>query len=502
MMRVRPSQRGYLSAIALMLCLGMSLPAAVLAQTPPTASEAFTPAAFGAPVVTRHKGTFGGQKIDYTATVAATVLKDKTGADTLSVVTYAYEARTKDTSKRPVMFIFNGGPISPSAYLHMGAFGPRRLAVPDDLSADPKTFVTVDNPNSPLDAADLVFIDPAGTGLSRPLGTTDLKVWFTAEADGEEFAQVITQWMHGHGREASPVYVFGESYGTIRAPIIMKKLAEAEKPLTLGGVVLFGQAANIVEYVQRSGNILSHTLSLPTLAATAWYHQAVDRKGLSLEAFVTEATAFADKDYLLALYEGGGLDPARRDEIAAQLSGYTGIPKDYLIAHDLKITKETYRRTLFKDKNLILGMADTRYTGPLKPGADPSATVPAAMAAAFQTYLKDDLKVTTPLTYLVDSPVRGGWDYGFGGSPFSDYPFAAMISTALARQPNMKVMVGVGYYDTQTTLGASQYLIKQMNWPKANTRFAVYEGGHMSYSNEKALIKLSTDMRDFLKAGQ
>ncbi|WKL57023.1 hypothetical protein Q1W73_15360 [Asticcacaulis sp. ZE23SCel15] len=499
----KSAQNSVVSALALILCAGAALPA-YAQSTPASVAENFAPADFGAAVVTKHKGTFGGQKIDYTATAAPYIVKDKSGRDALSVVTFSYEAKSK-TANRPVMFIFNGGPISPSVYLHMGAFAPKRVHMPDDLSADPSTFKLVDNPNAPLEVADLVFIDPAGTGYSRPLPGTDLKDWFSVEADGEQFAQVIRQWVTSRGREASPVYIFGESYGTMRAPQIAKKLAEAETPLTLGGVVLFGQAANIADYVQRPTNIISYVVSLPTLAATAWYHKAVDTRGLSLEAFVAEARTFADTEYLTALYRGGDLPDAERDVVAKKLESYTGVPAKTFADARLRISKEAYRRLLFKDKGLIIGMADTRYTGPLDTGGDPSSVAPNAMINGFPAYARDFLKLKTEVKYLTNSPVTGGldgWDWGYGKGPFSDWPYFAMLTDVLKTQPKMKIMVGVGWYDTQTTVGGSEYLLKQAGWPKANTRLTYYEGGHMNYSNSKALEKLGVDIRAFLKDGQ
>ncbi|MFT4077549.1 MAG: hypothetical protein QM647_18630 [Asticcacaulis sp.] len=495
-----PLRRLALSTSAL-VCLLVVTPA--LAQNTP-ASPAFTPADFGAPVVSQHKGTFGGHAIDYTATVASYLVKDKTGRDALSVVTFAYVAKVKDASQRPVLFVFNGGPITAALYLQMGALAPMRVAASRDLSADPKTFPLVDNPDSPLDAADIVFIDPAGTGYSRPLTGTDLKAWFSVKADGDEFAQAITNWMITNHRETSPVYVFGESYGTIRAPQVIKDLAEAEHPLTLGGVVLLGQAANIADYVQHPTNIISYVVSLPTLAATAWYHQATDRKGLTLEAFVNEARTFADNEYLPALYKGDLITPEEKAAVAQKLAAYTGVPTQYYLDNRLRLTKEGYRRLLFKDKGLILGMADTRYVGPATAG-DPSRIVSDAYESGFATYRRDFLKLTDKVAYLTADPVCDaigqGWSYGGADSPFVDYPYYAMISDALKKQPNMKILVGNGYFDTQTTVGAAELLLKQSGWPRANTRLKLYEGGHMAYSNPDALKQLGADLRAFMSEG-
>jgi len=494
-----------LTSACLVVCLCAALPAVAEDAATKVVNVAFQPADFGPAVTSQHKGVFGGQKLGYDSIVKAYPVKDNTGRDALSVVTFAYVVKVKDATKRPVMFVFNGGPISPSLYLQMGAFAPQRVAINTDLTATPRLPTLQDNPDSPLDATDIVFIDPAGTGFSRPLAGTDLKEWFSVKADGDEFAQTITAWMTANGRVSSPVYVFGESYGTIRAPQIMKDLAEANKPLTLGGVILFGQAANITDYVQHPTNIISYVVSLPTLAATAWYHQAIDREGLSLDAFVDKARAFADDEYLPALYKGDQIDPAQKAKVASKLASFTGIPAQYFLDNRLRLSKEGYRRLLFKDKGLLLGQSDTRYVGPAAAG-DPASVVPRAYEAGFSTYLHDVLKIDSALPYLTASPVSdeigAGWHYGGADSPFVDYPFYAMISDALKKQPNMKIFVGNGYFDTQTTVGAAELLLKQSGWPRANTQLRLYEGGHMTYSNPAALTKIAADVRAFVKAGQ
>jgi carboxypeptidase C (cathepsin A) len=494
-----------LSSACLALCLCAALPAAAEDAASTAANVAFMPADFGPAVISQHKGVFGGQKLTYDSIVKSYPVKDKTGRDALSVVTFSYVAKVKDASQRPVMFVFNGGPITPALYLQMGAFAPQRVTINPDLTATPIAPTLVDNTDSPLDATDIVFIDPAGTGFSRPLAGCDLRDWFSVKADGDEFAQVITAWMTANGRLNSPVYVFGESYGTIRAPQIMKDLAEADTPLTLGGVILFGQAANITDYVQHPTNIISYVVSLPTLAATAWYHQATDRKGLSLDAFVDEARTFADTEYLPALYQGDQIDATQKANVAAKLASFTGVPAQYFLDNRLRLSKEGYRRLLFKDKGLLIGQSDTRYVGPAAAG-DPASAVPRAYEAGFNTYLHDVLKINSLLPYLTASPVTdeigAGWSYGGADSPFVDYPFYAMISDALKKQPTMKIFVGNGYFDTQTTVGAAELLLKQSGWPRANTQLRLYEGGHMTYSNPAALTKIAADVRAFVKAGQ
>ncbi|MFD2781803.1 hypothetical protein ACFS32_12630 [Novosphingobium pokkalii] len=265
------------------------------------------PTVLATPVITHHKGTFGGQTVAYTARVEATEVKTADGAARL--VSFAYLRDGANPATRPVLFAFNGGPIVASAYVHVGGLGPRRAAFPDDIAADPAKVTLADNPASPLDAADLVFVDPASTGFSTVAPGTDPHAFWSVRADAAQVAAFIRAWLAAHGRTGAPVYVLGESYGTNRACEIARQLAQGPDPLPLAGVVLYGQAANIIEYAQRPANVTSYVASLPTLAAIAWYHGKADRQdpafqGMDLPAFLAAARAFAKGDYLTVLYQG------------------------------------------------------------------------------------------------------------------------------------------------------------------------------------------------------
>jgi carboxypeptidase C (cathepsin A) len=225
------------------------------------------------PYITRHSGTFNGVRVDYTATVASVEVKDAAGKPGASIVSTSYVAdAASGAPQRPVMFVFNGGPISPSVYLHMGAFGPKRVAFGDDLSADAGLAPLTDNPYSILDVFDLVYFDPAGTGFSRALPGKPLREYFSVEADAQQTAAFIIGWLEANQRTGSPVWIFGESYGTNRAAETTGQLSKLDPPFLSAGIVLFGQAVNIIEYSQRPSNIMSYVVSLPTLAALGWYH--------------------------------------------------------------------------------------------------------------------------------------------------------------------------------------------------------------------------------------
>jgi carboxypeptidase C (cathepsin A) len=459
-----------------------------------------------APVITHHVGRFNGQRIAYDATVAATDVADAAGRPGARLVSFAYTAtgRKLDRTRRPVLFLFNGGPIVPSMYLHMGSFGPRRVAFPDDIGADAAAAPLVDNAWSLLDVADLVFIDPATTGFSRVAPGKKPEDYFSIVADGQQVAAFIAAWLRDNGRLASPKYVLGESYGTNRAAEVGQQLALLPEPILLDGEVLLGQAVNIIEYSQRPGNILSYVVSLPTLAATAWHHQKVERAGMTVEQFIATARDFARDEYLPALYLGNRLSAERRASVARGLERLSGIPAAYYLEHALRITKEQYRVELLKDRGLLLGRNDARYAAPItdkRGAADPSDVLPKALQARFATYLRDELGVNRAEPYLTDSPAKGLESWGWGATtPFSDWPYMKSVSEVMARNPRFRVMLATGYYDTQTTIGAAEYAAAQSGWPAERVWIREYPGGHLAYSIEATMVKLGNDLRAFMLA--
>ena len=481
-----------------LLCSGASQ---AYAQAAPTVSEAPAVQAF----VTRHNGVFNGQKVKYTATVGETVLRNEAGEPIIRFVTTSYVREgVKDQAARPVLFLFNGGPSSSSSWLHMGALGPRRISPPQDVNAEiPKPYKVVDNSYSLLDVADLVFIDPAETGFTRVLPAGKRADFYDADGDAKSVSQFVEAWLMANGREASPKYVLGESYGTIRAAIMAGQLA---KTTPLDGVILMGQAVNMIETSQRPGNPLSYATNLTALAAVAAYHGKADTGGKAIPAFVDEAYAFAMNEYLPALLKGADLPPAERQRIAAQLQRFTGISSSYYMTHDLIISKVAFTRELLKDKGLVVGTYDARYTGPApvpgQRGADPFDKVGDMVRPALEDYMAKDLAVTWPMNdYRAFAPDTGGWAWsptgGIGG-PFNDFDYQANFGRALAANPNFRLMIGTGRYDTTTTIGPARYLKARGVLPPERVALKDYEGGHMAYTNEEALKAFSGDVRSFV----
>ncbi len=444
-----------------------------------------------------------GKVVKIEAEVGLIPISSKPGKQdaTAGYVSYTGPAR----ADRPVIFIFNGGPGAASAYLHMGALGPMRAHVPQDPAAPlPAEAPVSENPASLLDLADLVFLDPPGTGFSSLAGDADRSVYQSVKGDADAVAQLAQAWLATHGRTGAPLYILGESYGTIRAATMVEALRLRDPALQVRGVLLLGQALNMIETSQRPDNVITYPISLPTLAAIACYHHKRPA-ACDPAASAAEATAFGPV-YLNALFRGAALDTASRAEIAAKLEYLTGISRAWYLAHDLRISKEQFRTELLRAEGKVLGRYDARYTAP-RPANAGEIVGPDAFSPVSDLYGKavlGELKrigVADPSGYKVIARFPGDWAYGSGDSPFNDWPFMAELEKNMAANPKLRLFVGTGLFDLTTTVGAADYLLAQSSLPAERYRNARYPAGHVAYSDDASWQKLVADIRAFLVAG-
>jgi len=442
----------------------------------------------------------GGKMLAYSAEVGLVPVASKPGASdaTAGYVSYL----SPGAADRPVLFIFNGGPGAASAYLHMGALGPMRAHVPQDPAAAlPAEAGVAANPALLLDVADLVFLDPPGTGFSTIAPGADRAFYQSVAGDADAVAQAARAWLAAHGRTGAPLYILGESYGTIRAAAMVDALHAQDPKLALRGVLLLGQALNMIETSQRPDNVVTYPIALPSLAAIACYHHALER-ACAPETIAREATAFG-AEYLDALFRGSALDAKARAAIAGKLEAFTGISRAYYLAHDLRISKEQFRVELLRSAGQVLGRYDARYTAPR--AADAGETVgPDAFSEVSDLYGKAvigqfaRIGVHDPARYRVITRFEGEWAYGAGDSPFNDWPFMARLEAAMAANPQLRLFVGTGLYDLTTTVGAADYLLAQSSLAPDRFRNERYPAGHVAYSDDASWRKLVADIRLFL----
>ncbi|QQV76810.1 septum formation initiator [Sphingomonas aliaeris] len=450
-----------------------------------------------------HRIALRGRGVDYTAEAGLVPVSSKPRRQDATAGYISY-SRTAGAD-RPVLFVFNGGPGAASAFLQMGALGPFRAHVPQDPTAPlPAIAPIAANTDTVLDIADLVFIDPPGTGFSTIAADADAAFYRSVQGDADAVAQLARAWLAAHGRSGAPIHILGESYGTIRAAAMVDALRNQDPGLKLRGVLLLGQALNMIETSQRPDNVVTYPVALPILAAIACYHH-VRPQQCTPENSVREASAYAET-YLTALFRGRALDATGRTSVAAKLAELTGIPSAYYLAHDLRITKERFRVELLRQRNRVLGRYDARYTAP-RPAGTGDTVGPDAFSAVSDLYGKAvigqlaRIGVRDPQAYRVI--IRGGddWRYGSGDSPFNDWPFMARLEAAMAAEPELRLFVGTGLYDLTTTVGAADYLVAQSALAADRISAAHYPAGHVAYSDDASWRALMRDIRAFLTTG-
>ncbi|MEO1406246.1 MAG: hypothetical protein AAFV54_07110 [Pseudomonadota bacterium] len=286
------------------------------------------------------RGTFNGERIDYQVVLSEIILENDEGDEEAAIFSTAYlQTGVTDYTQRPVTFLFNGGPGSSSVWLHMGAFGPKRVAIPSDARDDgAPPYPIVDNPDALLDVTDIVFIDPVGTGFSVALGETEPDAFWGVHEDADAVARFIRQWISENGRWNSPKYLGGESYGTLRTAAVARELEGATyNDVSLNGLILVSTVLDMYHDITAPGNELAWPILLPTMAATAWYHNALADRPDDLGAFVQDARDFAETDYTVALMKGNRLDDIERAEVRAQLSRFTGLSEEFLDDANLRV---------------------------------------------------------------------------------------------------------------------------------------------------------------------
>jgi len=497
---------GSLTALALLA----AWPAAAQKPADPGPAAAADAPAIPPPVVsvTRHSGTFGGTRISYRATAGETYLKDKDGKPLAAITSYSYVKEGAVDPKRPVTFLWNGGPGSGSLWLHMGAFGPKRVVIPSDAKDDgAPPYPVVDNVHSLLDATDLVFVDPVGTGFSRALGRTDPKTYWGVTEDAKAMAQFIRLWLDANGRWNAPKFIGGESYGTTRSAAVINELEGSYTDVAVNGIILISSILDFSQAADAPGNELGYVTNLPSMAATAWFHDKVANKPATVEQFVAEAKAFALGPYASALLKGNTITPQERQAILPQLSRFTGVGQDYLARADLRLSPGRFYKELLRDRGLTIGRLDTRYTGRdydaagETPDNDPSFyAIDGAYTAAMNAYARGTLGYSPEQTYVSIGGV-GDWNWQLAGNRERGYlNVAPYIGKALRENSGLRVFVGQGYYDFATPFFGAEYSLSRTGMPTdGRIGWHWYHAGHMMYVRDEDLAKLSTDVRAFIR---
>lgn len=498
-----------MNKISFVLFFVMSFISSAIAETPGESDTADAPEA--RIWVTNHQAKIGNKTLRYTVSAGTMLMKDEDDKPIALIGYTAYVADGADQGKRPLMFAYNGGPGSASLWLHMGVLGPQRAVINDGGFTDNGPFERVANEHSIIDIADLVLIDPVGTGFAKAVGDAKGEDFWGVDQDATSVSDFIAQYVTQNKRWASPKFILGESYGGMRSGAVAYQLLTRHM-IALNGVVLVSPFMELATGFAGRGIDLPHIMFLPTFAATAWYHDALANKPADLVAFVDEVERFALGEYASALLLGDRLDHDKRQAVIEKLAQFTGLDADYWERANLRINEGRFTKELFRRRGITVGRIDSRFVGNMinrvgeSQAYDPmlSAIGPPYLAA-FMDYYSRDLKVEDIGTYKVFGNVFGKWDWGHRQPDVGHkLPFANTaidLALTMTQNPSMKVLVQQGYFDLATPHLATEYYLDHLDIAdelRKNIVLEYYEAGHMMYVHEPSLVKFKKDLAEFV----
>jgi carboxypeptidase C (cathepsin A) len=453
---------------------------------------------------TSHTVRLDGREIKYTATAGTLPIRLDDGKIAARMFFVAYTKDDEDVKTRPISFLYNGGPGSATVWLHMGSFAPKRVQLADDGFQPAPPFHLIENENSLIDVTDLVFIDAIDAGYSRVVAGINANQFHGQSGDIRSFGEFINEYLKAYGRWPSPKFLIGESYGTIRSAGLSQEL-QNRHGIELNGIVLVSSLLTYQTLLPAPDNDIAYASLIQTYAADAWYHKKLpsDLQQRTLKQVVDEARTFAFGDYMIALTKGNSLTGGEYKAIAQKLSRFTGLSPQFIEEANLRVNAGRYRKELLRDKRLVIGRLDGRFTGIDRDAAgeqqefDPSNTaLQGPYTALFQEYVKNELKWESDLHYPTSADVRP-WTYD--QNRYMDMTDA--MRTAMTRNPFLKVFVACGYYDMATVMGGSEFNFTHLAYDKQVTdrvSFGYYEAGHMIYIRPSAHKALKRDVAKFI----
>jgi len=466
--------------------------------------------------VTEHEARIGGKNIDYTVTAGTMLMSNQKDEPQALIGFTAYVAKGKDAGKRPIMFAYNGGPGSASIWLHMGILGPQRAVVTDAGFSNNGPYRRVNNEYSIIDETDLVMIDPVGTGFAKAVGEAEGKDFWGVDQDIKSVSEFIVKYLTENGRWASPKYILGESYGGMRSGGVAWYLLNNHF-VALDGVILVSPFMEFTSGFAGMGVDLPHTMYLPTFAATARYHGALDPTPPDFEAFMAEVKDFALNEYAPALLMGEQLPDAERQAVLRKLSQYTGLSEEYWDRANLRINEARFTKELMRETGTTVGRVDSRFAGNMinqigeSAVWDPMLTaIGPGYLAAFMDYYQSDLEVEDIGNYTVFGNIFLKWDWSHKQPDLPGFklPFpntAVDLAYAMRQNPSMRVLVQQGYYDLATPHLATEYFMDHLEIPdelRGNIEYATYEAGHMMYIHEPSMVKYKEDLANFIRGDE
>ncbi len=459
--------------------------------------------------ITHHEIKVAGQVLKYEATAGTMAMKDEAGKARANLFFVAYRKESGDNfdpAKRPITFVFNGGPGAAAVWLHLGAVGPKSMKLDDTGVPTGPPHALIDNPNTWLDATDIVLIDPVNTGYSRAAEGVKPEEFFGFDRDIQTVGEFIRLYLTRYDRWLSPKFLAGESYGTTRAAGLSEHLLS--HGIDLNGIVFISSVLDWATISHSGNNDVPYIVFLPSFTATAAYHKKLDAELMKdRNKTQAEVQSWAVTEYAAALAKGDTLKGEERAAVVKRLARYTSLSEEIVDKTNLRIAPSYFEKQVLGDGRRIIGRFDGRLIGvdpsPLSedPAFDPSFSyyLP-AYTSAMTAYANHVLKFESDLPY---ESLAGGrvqpWSLGRDGSGYLDV--AATLARAMRENPKMKVMFASGYADLATPYFATDYTISHMKLSadlRKNVTRVMYEGGHMMYHVRESLEKLHSDVMGFM----
>ena len=455
-------------------------------------------------------GIFNGKKIEYVASLKEKIIYEKDNPN-LPMASFFYtEYIAKDSNiNRPVIFSFNGGPGSASLWLHMGVLGPKVIKVPSDATDDgAPPYNIVDNKLSPLSDADLVFIDPVGTGYSRAIGCHKGEEFWGVNEDPKIIAEFIRRWITDSKRWNSPRYILGESYGGIRGPLLISELRSGDiTPIEINGLLMVAPASDYQYLVFHPGNNSPHYGFLPSYAATAYYHGKIDTDK-TLTEFYNDSKEFSLNEYGPALLKGSRIGDDERNKIMERYSFFTGLSERFVEDFNMRVDPSSFRKELLRDEGFSVGRLDSRYknsdyiSGGQYSDTDVSSEgFMSAYVTAIHTWFSE-IGVKMEMLYQSgDSKVFYSWKHPqqWKGNDFGYVNTVPHIARAQRYNKDFKVYVSCGLYDLATPCFTAENFMNDNSVDMSRVIFSEFESGHMMYNHQPSFDKFLNEVTSFVK---